>query len=86
MIRLENGYAIKTDGDGYTLGTPSTDKQGKQIFKAEGFYSTLAGAVNGYIGMRFRQKCEANDYTLKEAVAVAHETLAEIKRMVGIDI
>ena len=50
MIKLDDKFELKSDGNQYILRVPKgVDKKGKAIYDNKGFYSTIEQALKAYV-------------------------------------
>lgn len=72
MVKLIKDYVVSVDSTDYTLmiDVHKKDKNGRDLYKTVGYYSTLDGAIKGCIRDINRSELAVGTHTLEEAVKI----------------
>ena len=75
MIKIDNEYLINANESCYTLERKTTVKDinsknyGKELNEIEGYYTSIDGALNGYLKTKMRKYVSTEqENTIKEAI------------------
>ena len=82
MVTLENGYEIQVEDMNYTLLKKSVSKNGNEIAKRIGYYTSLESALKGYMDICISKKLEEDVYSLKDAIQMVRAERERIERLV----
>ena len=68
MIKINDKYYIKPDDRQFVLLKAFQDKDGKPLYSAIGYYTSMTLAVKQILQIEFADEVEKDTYTLKQAV------------------
>lgn len=89
MIRINDDYVIDVDSLNYTVMRDyhKIDKDGKQILRAEGYYTTLEKALLAVREMLVKKSLGESEYTLESALTcvrtINNEFVDTFRKVVG---
>lgn len=81
MIKIDDEYLINANESCYTLERKTTIKDtnsknyGKEVNEIEGYYTSIDGALNGYLKVKMRK------YISKEKENTIQEAIKELERL-----
>ena len=85
MIKIDSEYFVNATESCYTLERKTTVKDvnsknyGKEVSEIEGYYTSIDGALNGYLKVRMRQYIsKEEENTIKEAIKKIEELRIEV--------
>ena len=85
MIKIDNEYLINANESCYTLERKTTVKDtnsknyGKEVNEIEGYYTSIDGALNGYLKIKMRKYVSSEkENTIKEAIKQIKDLRIEI--------
>lgn len=83
MIKLADGYYLKTDDYGYVLcyGTPKVDKMGKTRHEIVGYYGSLGKAIEACRQELIHNYIQGVDTDLVGACQAIREITDEFKKL-----
>ena len=85
MIKIDSEYFVNATESCYTLERKTTVKDvnsknyGKEVSEIEGYYTSIDGALNGYLKVKMRQYiAKEEEITIKEAIKKIEELRIEV--------
>ena len=80
MIKLQNNYEIQSDGNSYQLviNTGKQDKDGKTVYNAQGYYSSLEQCLQAYCCKNMMNKVSKEEMSLQDVLRELQELKKEV--------
>lgn len=86
MIKIDDEYLINANESCYTLERKTKIKDsnsknyGKEVNEIEGYYTSIDGALNGYLKVKMRKYVsKEKENTIQEAIKELEEALLKVK-------